>query len=129
MKPGGDCMAASYRKQMLESEIQKVLSEALRNYKGADFDTSLLNIIRVELSKDKRYANVFVSSLINSMEKEEVVKWFDENKGYFRTAIAKSIRIFKAPELRFKGDIGIDASLRISKILDKINEERKEENE
>ncbi|AKI96549.1 30S ribosome-binding factor RbfA [Kosmotoga pacifica] len=122
-------MASSYRKQMLESEIQKVLSEALRNYKGADFDTSLLNIVRVELSKDKRYAYISVSSLINTMSKEEVVQWFEDNKGYFRTAIAKNIRIFKAPELRFKEDIGIDASLRISKILEELNKGKEEESE
>ncbi|OAA29733.1 ribosome-binding factor A [Kosmotoga arenicorallina S304] len=122
-------MAGSYRRQMLESEIQKVLSEALRNYKGAGIDASLLNIVRVELSKDKRYANVFVSSLIDSMKKEEVVNWFEENKGYLRTAIAKAIRLFKAPELRFKADIGIDASLRISRILEEINKEKGEESE
>ncbi|MDI3523950.1 MULTISPECIES: 30S ribosome-binding factor RbfA [unclassified Kosmotoga] len=125
-------MSAGYRKAMLESEIQKVLTEALRNFKGeSEIDPTLVSIVRIELSKDKRCANIFVSYLGNDEEKKKAVEFMEENKGYFRTAVAKNIRLFKAPELRFHEDIGIEASLRISKILEEIKkqEQEKEENE
>lgn len=125
-------MPAGYRKAMLESEIQKVLTDALRNFKGeSEIDPTLVSIVRIELSKDKRYATVFVSYLGNDEDKKKAVEFMEGNKGYFRTAVAKNIRLFKAPELRFHEDFGIEASLRISKILEEIKkqEQEKEENE
>ncbi|MEA2065725.1 MAG: 30S ribosome-binding factor RbfA [Thermotogota bacterium] len=119
-------MTSEHRIEMLESEIKKVLAHALREYKDDDLKPVEISFVRVKLSGDKSFADVFVSTLGSDEHKERVVERLKENKGYFRTAIAKNIRLFKAPEIRFKKDIGLDASMRVSKILKQIEEERKE---
>jgi ribosome-binding factor A len=112
---------------MLESEIRKVLSEALIEMKDPKIDPvkSLITISRVEVSKDKRYADVYVSVLGDESKRKEIVEYFEEKKGYFRTYIAKNIRMYTAPELSFKEDKGIEATVRIGRLLDSIKETKK----
>ena len=117
-------MASSYRKEMLESEIKKVLTVTLSSYTSYNDSLGMVSIVRVELTKDKRFATVFVSLMGPDESKKKLVKRLNEDKGIFRTAIAKNIRLLKAPEIRFKEDIGIEVSLRVAKLLEKIERER-----
>ena len=121
-------MASTYRKEMLESEILKVLTVALSSYTGHNDSLGMTSIVRVELSKDKRFATIFVSLMGPDDRKKKLVEKLNEDKGIFRTAIAKNIRLFKAPEIRFKEDIGIEASLRVAQLLEQIEKEKKEPN-
>ncbi|PZC52556.1 MULTISPECIES: 30S ribosome-binding factor RbfA [unclassified Mesotoga] len=123
-------MASTYRREMLESEILKVLTVALSSYTSEKDSLGMASIVRVELTKDKRFATVYVSLMGPDDKKKKLVKKLNEDKGFFRTAIAKNIRLFKAPEIRFKEDTGIEASLRVAKLLEQIEKEKNDtENE
>ncbi|HQI10194.1 MAG TPA: 30S ribosome-binding factor RbfA [Fervidobacterium sp.] len=120
-------MKQEYKLKMLESEIRKVMSEALMAMKDNYIEPmkSLITISRVEISKDKRYADIFVSVLGNDEKRKEVLDYFEEKKGYFRSYVAKNIRMYIAPEIRFKEDRGIEATVRIGQLLDSIKENQK----
>jgi len=123
-------MASTYRREMLESEILKVLTVALSSYTSEKDSPGMASIVRVELTKDKRFATVYVSLMGPDDKKKKLVEKLNEDKGFFRTAIAKNIRLFKAPEIRFKEDTGIEASLRVAKLLEQIEKEKNDtENE
>ncbi|MDD3682180.1 30S ribosome-binding factor RbfA [Mesotoga sp.] len=117
-------MASTYRREMLESEILKVLTVALSSYTSEKESLGMASIVRVELTKDKRFATVYVSLMGPDDKKKKLVEKLNEDKGFFRTAIAKNIRLFKAPEIRFKEDTGIEASLRVAKLLEQIEKEK-----
>jgi len=117
-------MASTYRREMLESEILKVLTVALSSYTSEKESLGMASIVRVELTKDKRFATVYVSLMGPDDKKKKLVEKLNEDKGFFRTAIAKNIRLFKAPEIRFKEDTGIQASLRVAKLLEQIEKEK-----
>uniref|UniRef100_A0A7C4GDF8 Ribosome-binding factor A n=1 Tax=Fervidobacterium thailandense TaxID=1008305 RepID=A0A7C4GDF8_9BACT len=120
-------MKQEYKLKMLESEIRKVISEALLEIKDENLENikSLITISRVEISKDKRYADVFVSFLGDELKRKEIVKYLEGKKGYFRTYVAKNIRMYTAPEIRFKEDKGLEATVRIGQLLDSIKESEK----
>jgi len=120
-------MKQEYKLKMLESELRKVLAEALMEMKDPYIDTvrSLITFSRVEVSKDKRYADIFVSVLGDENKRKEVVEYLESKKGYFRTYVAKNIRMYVAPELRFKEDKGIEATVRMAQLLDSIKEKEK----
>jgi ribosome-binding factor A len=120
-------MKQEYKLKMLESELRKVLAEALMEMKDPYIDMvrSLITFSRVEVSKDKRYADIFVSVLGDENKRKEVVEYLESKKGYFRTYVAKNIRMYVAPELRFKEDKGIEATVRIAQLLDSIKEKEK----
>nr|2KZF_A Chain A, Ribosome-binding factor A [Thermotoga maritima] len=105
-------MNPAYRKAMLESEIQKLLMEALQQLRDPRLKKDFVTFSRVELSKDKRYADVYVSFLGTPEERKETVEILNRAKGFFRTFIAKNLRLYVAPEIRFYEDKGIEASVK-----------------
>jgi len=120
-------MKQEYKLKMLESELRKVLSEALLEMKDEYIDNvkSFITFSRVEVSKDKRYADIYVSVLGDDNKRKEILEYIESKKGYFRTFVAKNIRMYTAPELRFKEDKGIEATVKIGQLLDSIKESKK----
>ena len=57
----------------------------------------MVSIVRVELTKDKRFAAVFVSLMGPDENKKKLVKRLNEDKGIFRTAIAKEHSSVQSP--------------------------------
>jgi len=109
-----------HRKEMLESEIQKLLSEALMESKDPRIRNELISFTMVRLSKDKRYADVYVSVLGDDEERKATLELLEKAKGFFRSYVARNLRIYTVPEIRFKEDKGIEASVRIHKILEDL---------
>jgi len=125
-----------YRRSMLESEIQKLISEAVSMMRDPRVKKEFVTVSRVELSKDKRYADVYISYLGSEEERKEIVEIFNKAKGYFRTHVAKNLRLYVAPEIRFHEDKGIESSVRVHQLLNELGydalkdlEKKKEEEE
>ena len=113
-----------HNKEMMESEMVKIFSEALFNMKDPRIG-GMISVTRVELSNDRRYAKVYLSIYEQDEQKnEEIFKIIEGAKGYFKTAIAQGIHTFKAPELSFIRDRGIEKSFELDKIFRKIENER-----
>ncbi len=126
-------MNPMYRKSMIESEIQKLISEAISNMRDPRVKKEFITVSHVIVSKDKRYADVYISYLGSEEERKNVVEILNNAKGYFRTHVAKNLRLFTAPEIRFHEDKGIESSVRVHKLLVELGydplekgEERKE---
>ncbi len=120
-----------YRKSMLESEIQKLISEAVAGMKDPRVRREFVTVSRVKLSKDKRYADVYISYLGSEEDRKNVIDLFEKAKGYFRSYVAKNLRIYTAPEIRFHEDRGIESSVRVQQLLkemgyDTLKDEEKE---
>jgi len=116
---------AQYRREMLESEMKKLITQGFSQLKDPRLKDKFIDINMVRLSKDKSYLDVYVSSLDEDVD--AIIEILNNAKGMFRTLIAKNIKMFKAPEVRFHKDEGIEASIRINKLIEKIekNEESK----
>jgi ribosome-binding factor A len=124
-------MRPEYRNKRIEAHIRNLISEALQKIKQPEFDEvrNLITVSRVEISKDKRYADIYISYIGDSETRQKVVELMQKFKGYFRTYVAKNTRLYVAPELRFKEDKGIEASVKMNKLLDEIlKKEQEDEN-
>ncbi len=116
-----------YRREMMQSEIMRVLSEAVRNMKDPRLE-GIVSVTRVELSKDLRYAKVYVSIFENDEEKrKEVFDVIEKAKGYLKTQIAREIRTFKAPEITLINDKGIENAFELEKIFKRLKSDKKDE--
>lgn len=109
-----------HRKEMLESEIQKLLSEALLESKDPRIKGELISFTMVRLSNDKRYADVYVSVLGDEEDRKATLSLLEKAKGFFRSYVAKNLRLYTVPEIRFREDRGIESSVRIHKILEDL---------
>ena len=122
-------MNPEYRRAMLESEIQKLINEGINLMKDPRVKNKIISVTHVKLSKDKAYADIYISTLGSEEEIDNILEILNKAKGFLRTYIAKNLRIFKVPEIRFWKDEGIQASVRIHKILEDIKNPEGEEKE
>jgi ribosome-binding factor A len=102
--------------QKHREEIKRSLSLILQ------FDTSdprleFVTVMDVRLSKDIRYATVYISTVGSSHPQDEILEVLKDHKGFFRTELAHRLQIRHTPELRFEIDDLADRAQRIENIL------------
>jgi len=102
--------------QKAREEIRRRLSEIFE-YETRDPRLSMITVIDVRLSKDMRYATVFVSNANLAHQDDEVTAVLKEHSGFFRTKLSKRIELRHTPELRFEIDTIEDHAQRIDMLL------------
>jgi len=117
-------MPKVFRKERIEAEILRVMADALANWKEPPIPKELISFTRVELSRDKRHAKIFVSVFDPDNDEEHALEIFEQlNKktGYFRGFLGRQIRLYYTPEIRLIHDQGIKQSVKMQKIIDNLN--------
>ena len=106
----------SDRIDKINSETQKVLSQAVRNLKDPRLDGKFYTITHCDVSRDFSWAKVYVSV----MSGEDVIVALNDNAGILRRELGKGVVLHKTPELQFISDNSLDHSERINQVLDEV---------
>ena len=117
-------MPKVFRKERIEAEILRVMADALANWKEPPIPKELISFTRVVLSRDKRHAKIFVSVFDPDNDEEkatEIFEQLDKKTGYFRGYLGRQIRLYYTPEVRLIHDQGIKQSVKMQKIIDKLD--------
>lgn len=117
---------AGYKLGRVTSDIKLALSELLREVKDPRV-SSLLSIVKVDVSGDLSYATVYVSALEGFDTTVSSVKALKGAAGFLRRELGARLRLRKVPELRFVADDSIEQSANISKIIDSFKEDSENE--
>ncbi|WP_395946752.1 30S ribosome-binding factor RbfA [Caedibacter taeniospiralis] len=115
-------MATSSRVERVGDEIQKIIVSLL-SIKIRDPRLQWISITGVEVSKDLSYAKVFFSSLNTEINPEQMIKAFDAAKGFFRSALARELRLRVAPDLRFFYDDSLAYGNKMNSLIEKARNE------
>lgn len=112
------------RNEKISNEIKRTLSAAVSNF-GFENKLGMLSISFVKLTKDLSIATLYVNVFVlNSENKEEkvskVIDVLNKNAGIFRSIVANTIRLRKAPALRFYYDDTMDEQEHIDALLVKM---------
>ena len=75
-----------------------------------------------EVTNELSYAKIYVSLYGSEKQQEEAWKGLQSCLGYFRTEIAKRIKLRMAPHLSFHKDTSMEYSAHIESILKEIKE-------
>jgi ribosome-binding factor A len=90
----------------------------------------LLTVTDVEVDRELAYATVYVSSLAEQAEREEVLAALEGARGFLRSQLASRINLRSFPRLRFRWDPSPVRGARIDELLDMLKqEENKQERE
>ena len=111
---------ASNRIGRINEEIQRELSELLRNLKDPRVQKTMISITRVETTSDLRYAKVFVSFYDKDCAKE-VLKGLKSSGGYLRRELGHNLQLRYTPELVWEEDHSITYGARILDILSTLD--------
>ena len=116
---------AQYRLGRLGEEMKKELSDIIR-YQLDDPRLTMVSILRVDVTRDLRYARVFITALNQDTSLEEIADVLTQSKGYIRRELAKRIKVRYIPEPLFVPDDSIAYGMKMSKIIDECIQEDEE---
>lgn len=86
----------------------------------------LVTVSDVEVSKDLKYAKVYISvSDQDEAVRREVLEGFAAAKAFIRGRIGRSLPLKRVPELSFHLDKTLDNALRIEQILKEVSPDSK----
>lgn len=112
---------ADYKSGRLASDITRIISGMIPRLKDPRIKDRLLTVVRVELTRDRSVARIYLSSLNGIGEAREAVKGLESAQGLIKREISGVLGIKKAPELRFIADDSSEYSARISRMLKELN--------
>lgn len=113
------------RTDKLNSEFKKNIAEIVSNKIKNNAITEMVSIMRVETTGELKHAKVFLSIYSNDAAKKKAT--FDainSERAHIRHELSGMMRIRTVPELTFILDESLEHSVRISELLNKINEEK-----
>ena len=113
---------AGYRAERASQRIQQEIS-LLFEREVSDPRLATVNVTRVEVSGDLRYAKIFVAPITGDEDATRaMMDALDRASGFFRRRIATSLDLRFAPELRFLVDRSIEKGERFLRALEQIHE-------
>ena len=113
-----------HRIERVNNLIRREVSELIqREVKDPRLDT-LVAVTEVATSPDLKYAKVFVSCISGKQEEQKTLGALNAASGFFRTELAKKLKLRRIPELSFHWDDSIEHGDRILRLIDQVNAEK-----
>ncbi len=106
----------SYKKGRLTEDLLRELSALLRELKDPRI-SSMLSIVRVELSGDQSHCKIYVSSLAGQEDALRAVEGLESASGFLRRELFRRIQLRKSPALHFIADDSIAYAADINRKL------------
>lgn len=110
---------ASNKIQRINEDIQRVLSDRLREVKDPRVHQGLVTIVNVDTSGDLRWCKVYLSVMGLENEKE-FKKGIKSASGWLRREVGNALSLRYTPELVFILDNSIAHGARITAVLEEL---------
>jgi len=108
--------ANSGRPQKLGDLIQRELSELVQR-ELRDPRIGMITLTGVDVSPDLSHAKVFYTTL-DPAHVDEAAQGLKRAAGFLRSQLAKRIKLYTTPELRFEYDESVERGDRLSRLID-----------
>ena len=109
-------------------DIQRVLSNLLRQVKDPRVQQGMISVTRVETTGDLRYAKVWLS-VLGELDEREFKRGLKSCGPWRRRELGSALSLRYTPELVFELDHSIEYGAHISKLIEELDTGREEENE
>jgi ribosome-binding factor A len=97
---------------LIQRELSELVQRELR-----DPRVGMITITGVDVAPDFSHAKVFFT-LLKTEHLDEVKQGLKRAAGFLRSQLAKRIKIYTTPELRFEYDESVERGDRLSRLID-----------
>ena len=117
-------VAAVQRSRRIADQMQRELA-AIVSLEIKDPRIGMVTITEVEVSRDLKHAQVFVTSLADATRQTEQLSGLRSAAGYMRGLLGRRMKIHTTPELHFHQDVSIERGFHLTQLIDEaIRQER-----
>ena len=109
------------RPQKLGDLIQRELSELLQR-ELRDPRVGMITLTGVDVSPDFSHAKVFFT-VLEKQRLEQAREGLRRAAGFLRSQLARRIKLYTTPELRFEYDESVERGDRLSRLIDSVKKQ------
>lgn len=111
----------NFKVNRMSEDIRRELTDIMHMMKDPRI-SSLLTIIKVDLSNDYSHCKVYISSMEGMEKAKEAVKGLNSGAGFIRREINSRLKMRRTPEFKFIPDDSTEYSADIARILNELEE-------
>jgi ribosome-binding factor A len=101
----------------ISEEMKREISAIIQGELKDPRLSKLISVTNVNVTKDLRYAKVFVSIMGNDEEKKNAIDGLKSAAGFIRREVGHRIQLRYTPEIQFELDNSIEHGAYISKLI------------
>lgn len=120
---------SNYRSGRINEEMRKEISSIIQNDIRDPRITSMVSVTKVDVTKDLKYAKVYLSIFGEEDSKNETLAALKSSAGFIRREVGHRIKLRLTPEIVILEDKSIDQGMHIEELLHKIKEQGSHDNE
>ncbi len=90
----------------------------------ADEGLGILSVTAVDMSRDLQQATVYVSSLAQCSDIDNILSVLEENVPAVRRDLAQSLHLRRVPHVTFRHDESVERGRRLTKMIDELDLDR-----
>ncbi len=113
---------ANNRMERIKEEFKRELAAIMRGIKDPRL-SPMTSVVAVEITKDLKYAKVYVSVMGSEAEKADTLTALKNATGYIKREIGSRLNLRGVPHPTFVIDRSIDYGAHINELIAKINKE------
>ena len=117
----------SIKNTRINMEVQRTLSEIIRSEIKDPRIHPLTTVVAVDVTPDLKYCKAYVSVLGDEEAAKATIEGLRSAVGYVRRELAHRVNLRNTPEIKFVLDQSIEYGVNMSKLIDEVNRNTKEE--
>jgi ribosome-binding factor A len=117
-------MPTPERSRRIADQMQRELASMV-SLEIKDPRIGMVTITAVEVSRDLKHAQIFVTSLGDATRQAEQLEGLRSAAGYMRGLVGRRLKVHTSPELHFHLDTSIERGFQLTQLIDEaIRQER-----
>lgn len=117
----------SIKNTRVNTEVQHELSNILRAGLKDPRIAPMTSVVAVEVAPDLKTCKAYISVFGDQKAQEDTLKGLKSAEGYIRRELARTLNMRNTPEIRFILDQSIEYGVNMSKKIDDVTKEYREE--
>lgn len=119
----------SIKNTRVNGEVQRELSNIIRGGIKDPRVAPMTSVVAVEVAPDLKTCKAYISVLGDEKSQEDTIKGLQSAEGYIRRELARKLNMRNTPEVKFVMDQSIAYGVAMSKMIDDVTKDLKEEEE
>ena len=119
----------SIKNTRVNTEVQRELSNILRAGLKDPRIAPMTSVVAVEVAPDLKTCKAYISVLGDAKSQEDTLKGLNSAVGFIRRELARNLNMRNTPEIRFIMDQSIEYGVSMSKMINDVTKDLKEDEE
>ena len=119
----------SIKNTRINGEVQRELSNIIRGEIKDPRINPLTSVVAVEVASDLKTCKAYISVLGDEESQAKTLAGLKSAAGFLRSKLAKTVNLRNTPEIRFVLDQSIEYGVKMSKMIDEVTKDIRDDNE